>query len=446
MPLQIYNTLSRRKELFVPQQPGHVSFYVCGVTVYDDCHVGHARAYVAFDCMRRYLAYLGFTVQYVQNFTDIDDKIIARSAEKNLPWHDLVDTYTHRYFEDMTALNIEAASAYPKATDYIGRMQEMIHQLIQKDAAYVLDGDVYFSVKSFSDYGKLSKRVLEDLQSGARVEVNSRKRDPLDFVLWKAAKSGEPSWDSVWGAGRPGWHIECSAMVRDTLGDTIDIHGGGEDLIFPHHENEIAQSESCTGHPLAQFWVHNGFVQIRNQKMSKSLHNIVRVRDILTRFSGEAIRFYLLRTHYRAPLSFAETGIQESVQSLDRLHNAIGQYPSDSLESDLEWAVLENRFFEALDDDFNFAQAIGVLFECHHWVNRNQRGGASLQRLGRVLGLLENSPVVQAVSEHVQQLAEARQQARLVKNFAESDRLRAELLRAGYGVEDTASGFVLKAT
>ena len=303
MSIKIYNTLSQKKEIFTPIKENEVSFYVCGVTVYDYCHIGHARAYVAFDGIRRYLEYKGYTVNYIQNFTDIDDKIIVRSNEINCDFNELTQKFITAYFTDMDKLNIKRASQYPKATEYIDEIINMINTLIDKQHAYEIDGDIYFAVDTYKDYGKLSKKVLEDLVSGIRVGVSDKKKNPLDFALWKKAKENEPNWNSPWGKGRPGWHIECSAMSTACLDETIDIHGGGADLIFPHHENEICQSECTTNKQFAKYWVHNGFVNIKNEKMSKSKKKLLTVNDILNSYNGEVLRFYLQKMHYRQPLT-----------------------------------------------------------------------------------------------------------------------------------------------
>ncbi len=321
MSIYLYNTLSGKKEVFVPSNPPEVTFYTCGVTSYDYCHVGHARVYVVFDCIRRHLAYRGYSVRFVQNFTDIDDKIIKRSNELGEDWRSLTDRFIAACLEDLVALNVLPAESYPRATAYIDQMQALISVLIDKKAAYVAGGDVYFSVAAFPDYGKLSKKVLEDLVAGSRVGVSDIKKDPLDFVLWKSAKPGEPSWESPWGAGRPGWHIECSAMVLSSFGETIDIHAGGQDLIFPHHENEICQSECATGKSFSRYWLHNGFVTIRDEKMAKSAGNFFTIRDLLAKYSGEVVRFFLLKTHYRSPLGFSLEGLDESAQALSRLQH-----------------------------------------------------------------------------------------------------------------------------
>lgn len=449
MPLIIYNTLTQKKEAFISITPGEVRFYVCGVTVYDYCHIGHARAYVVFDTIRRYLKFLGYKVQYVQNFTDIDDKIINRSNELSIPFQQLTETYIQAYFEDMDQLGIVRADHYPKATDYITHMQSLIAKLIEKGAAYVAGGDVWFSVSAFSEYGKLSKKVLEDLQSGARVEVSTVKRSPLDFVLWKAAKAGEPFWESPWGKGRPGWHTECSAMAMHLLGETIDIHGGGEDLIFPHHENEISQSEIATGKPFSRFWIHNGFVNIHNEKMSKSTQNFLTIRDILKEYPGDILRFFLLKVHYRSPLSFSYEGLDEAKKALDRLKTTLANIPQNAHlitpEIQVQLATFQTHFTDAMSDDFNFSEAIGVLFELNRFINIHQCGVDSLRYLGQILGLFEQPESSEnSIPEAVQQLAVLRTQAKQQKDYPTADKIRDQLTVLGYKIEDTADGVRLK--
>lgn len=447
--LVLHNSLSGKKEPFTPLKPGEVSFYVCGVTVYDYSHIGHARVYVNFDCMRRFLEDRGFTVKFIQNFTDIDDKIIARSQESGTPYLALTQTFIEAYLEDMGKLFVKPATAYPKATEHIAFMQEMIATLMAQGAAYEVDGDVIFRVSSFPSYGKLSKKVLEDLQSGIRVERSDKKENPLDFVLWKAAKPGEPSWDSPWGLGRPGWHIECSAMAIQHLGPTIDIHGGGEDLVFPHHENEICQSESFTHQPFANYWLHNGFVTIKNEKMSKSKGNFFTIRDILKEFDGEVIRFFLLKVHYRSPLHFSFEGLQEAKQALQKLRHTMATMPLTQPQAEVDaFALIEKRFYEAIEDDFNFTQAIGILFDLNRLIHKTGSGTAVLLKLGQLLGLLNPEPSSEepVFSEVVWALVAQRQEAKKNKNYALADQLRAELADVHQVIlEDTAAGPKLKA-
>jgi len=442
--IALYNTLTRKKETFVPRVVGQVSFYVCGVTVYDFSHLGHARAYVAFDCMRRYLQHCGYTVRFVQNFTDIDDKIIARAKENNESCDDLTLRFIDAYFQDMTALNVLPASLYPKATLYVDKMIHLIEGLIQKGAAYVSDsGDVCFSVEQFPDYGKLSKKILDELEVGTRVEVDSSKKSPMDFVLWKKAKPGEPVWDSPWGPGRPGWHIECSAMAIEELGESIDIHAGGEDLIFPHHENEIAQSECFTGKQFAKYWLHNGFVTIRNEKMSKSLKNFFTIRDVLKDWEGEVIRFFLLKVHYRSPVQFSYEGLEEAKQALTRLRNTLLTVPvtAPSAEYKSEFDALVAKFYEAMSDDFNYAEALGFLFEISKLIHVSQSGGAVLKELGQLLGLFYSGLEEASLSDEAQQLIDQRSDAKKAKDFGKADALRNELLtRFGIELKDTPQG------
>ena len=452
MDLFLSNTLSGKKERFVPIQEGKVSFYLCGVTVYDVCHIGHARAYVAFDTIRRYLTHLGYQVKFIQNFTDIDDKIIKKANEVDLPVNDITSKYIEAYFNDMRALNIKDATAYPHATHYVSQMIEIIEKLIDKGHAYVAGGDVCFSVPSFKDYGKLSKKILEDLIAGSRVDISHSKQNPMDFVLWKSAKPGEPSWPSPWGDGRPGWHIECSAMVLHELGETIDIHAGGADLVFPHHENEIAQSECLTGKPLAKYWLHNGFVTIQSEKMSKSLKNIISIQEILKRVSGDVLRFYLLKAHYKTPLHFSYEGLEEAQNAYQRLVDTIknnpesnhSQLPEESIQKEV--VDLEAKFHKAMCDDFNSAEAIGYLFELTKIINSTGHFHNILKNSGQLLGLFSQSILEDDVfSKEVLQLVEDRAKAKAQKEFEKSDTIRNQLIEVhGVTIEDTPSGSRLK--
>ena len=424
MPLKIYDTMDQRKEAFDPLVPGEVRMYACGPTVYDRAHIGHARAALTFDVVSRYLEYLGYRVIYVRNYTDVDDKIINRAAELGQGWDSLAEEQILAYRQDMQALGLRAPTVEPRATRHIGEMIDLILALVNKGVAYPVDGDAYFEVRRCADYGKLSHRDLEELRSGARVEVDERKRDPLDFALWKASKPGEPAWDSPWGRGRPGWHIECSAMSMKYLGETFDIHGGGADLIFPHHENEIAQSECATGKPFARYWIHNGFVNIHSEKMSKSLGNVLTVRDLLRHVSADALKIFLLGTHYRAPLDFSEEALTASGRARDRFTNALAEIhrvqefrsPSNgSSHTDLpilrKIREAEQEFVEAMDDDFNTPRALGVMFNLvrdinvslgeaertteNALINAVCLAGDTLLRLGSVLGgLLEGLEVM----------------------------------------------------
>lgn len=376
MALRIYNTLTRRKEEFVSLRPGKVGMYVCGVTVYDLCHIGHARSIVLFDVIYRYLMDRGYEVTYIRNFTDVDDKIINRANKLGEDWRALADRYIDEFYVDMDPLGVLHPTIEPKATDHIAQIQDLIGKLISSGHAYETDGDVMFSVNSFKGYGKLSGKKVEELVAGARVEVDEKKKDPLDFALWKGAKPGEPSWDSPWGPGRPGWHIECSAMSMAYLGQELDIHGGGADLTFPHHDNEIAQSEAVTGAPFARFWIHNGFVNIRHEKMSKSLGNVLNIRDILRTIHPEALRLFLLSSHYRSWLDYNETSVREASAGLERLYSALsslqGLIRTEGTSSLLpeELSGIRGKFVEAMDDDFNTPRTLAILFDAARAVNR----------------------------------------------------------------------------
>jgi cysteinyl-tRNA synthetase len=466
--IKIYNTLTRRKEAFAPLAGNTARMYVCGVTVYDLSHVGHARSAVVFDVIRRYLAYRGYQVRFVKNFTDVDDRIIRRANEEGVPASVISERYIEEYRADAAALGVAPADEEPKATEHIAPMIQIIQRLIAKGVAYAVDGDVFFEVRKFAAYGTLSGKKLKDLLAGARVEVDERKRDPLDFALWKASKPGEPAWDSPWGPGRPGWHIECSAMSMQYLGESFDIHGGGEDLIFPHHENEIAQSEGATGRPFARFWVHNGLVNLGAKKMSKSLGNTLTIKDLVRRHDPEALRLYLLGTHYRHPLDFAEARIDEARRALERFRALLEA--ADRLASEgtpapgSDDGLLESvatprgRFEAAMDDDFNTPQAIAALFEMasvlHTYrdgVERAERpvgpfllGVSELLALGHVLGLfqkpVETGGLPREVAERIGELVRARDDARARRDWRTADALRAELTALGATIEDTPHG------
>jgi len=451
MSLRIYNTLSRVLEPFTPLEPGHVRMYVCGMTVYDLCHLGHARAMVAFDVVQRWLKSSGYRVTYVRNVTDIDDKIIKRSLENGESIRDLTNRMVDALHQDADALGIERPTHEPRATDYVPSMLKLIGQLQQKGLAYQSgDGDVNFAVRKFEGYGKLSGKSLDELRAGERVAVDDGKGDPLDFVLWKSAKPAEPvdaKWDSVYGAGRPGWHIECSAMCGELLGQTVDIHGGGADLQFPHHENEIAQSEGANGKPLARFWMHNGFVTRDNEKMSKSLGNFFTIREILARFDAETLRFFIVRAHYRSALNYSDVHLEDARQSLKRLYTALDAVPPQTME--IDWThPFAARFKAAMDDDFGTPEAVSVLFELASEVNRTRSGALAglLKALGACLGLLQQDPKGYLQSgaglseEDIAQRIAARAAAKAAKNFAEADRIRQELLALGIVLKDSASG------
>ncbi|MFA5878640.1 MAG: cysteine--tRNA ligase [Candidatus Margulisiibacteriota bacterium] len=444
--LYLHNSLTNKKELFVPLTPGKVTFYVCGVTVYDYCHIGHARAYVIFDTMRRFLEYLGYKVTYIQNFTDIDDKIINKANGLNLPIQELTQKYITAYFEDMDKLNINRANKYPKATEYILEIQKIIADLMVKEIAYQSnDGDICFEVDKFINYGKLSKKRIDDLKSGIRIAIEEGKKSPLDFVLWKKAKDKEPSWDSPWGKGRPGWHIECSAMALTELGETIDIHAGGEDLIFPHHENEIAQSESYTQKPFANFWLHNGFVNINAEKMSKSKQNFFTIREILTQFSAEVIRFFLLRVHYRSPINFTHDALEEAKRTYQKFINTLQAINFQNIElvNDPILIEFENHFKKAMNNDFNFSEALSVLFEINKYTNihHSPAAAALLIKLGNILGLFQNINFKEeALPQQISKLIEERTLAKKEKNYQRADEIKRELLTLGIQLEDTPSG------
>ena len=446
--LTIYNSLSRAKQKFVALKPGKVGMYVCGMTVYDFCHLGHARMLVVFDIVSRWLQASGYQVTYVRNITDIDDKIIKRALENNEPFEQLTARFIEAMNEDAAELGVRKPDCEPRATANIPQMLNLIGTLIDKGMAYRADnGDVYYAVHKFNGYGKLSGKSLDQLRAGARVDIDPNKREPLDFVLWKAAKPGEPAWDSPWGKGRPGWHIECSAMSERYLGAHFDIHGGGQDLQFPHHENEIAQSEGAHGHTFVNYWMHNGFVRIDDEKMSKSLGNFFTVREILRRYDPEVVRFFIVRAHYRSPLNYSDQHLEDARQALSRLYTALKGYDLGDTDDKLDWdSAYAKRFREAMDDDFNTAEAVAVLFELANEINRSrsQELARLLRALAAVLGLLERDPVafLQAgggsdlSAGEIEARIEARKAAREQKNFAEADRIRDELLAMGVVLED----------
>ena len=455
--LKIYNTLAREKQEFVPIVAGKASMYVCGMTVYDFCHLGHARVMVVFDMVSRWLRASGLEVTYVGNITDIDDKIIKRANDNNESIGELTARFITAMDEDSAKLGVLRPDIEPRATTHIGGMVDMIAALVAKGFAYPAEnGDVFYSVNSFNGYGKLSGKSLEDLRAGERVEVDNHKRDPMDFVLWKAAKPNEPSWDSPWGKGRPGWHIECSAMSADHLGEHFDIHGGGQDLQFPHHENEIAQSEAAHDCTFVNYWMHNGFVRVvsdkdgQEEKMSKSLGNFFTIRDVLKKYDAEVVRFFILRAQYRSPLNYSDTHLEDARQALSRLYTALRGLAIPTTELDWQQPQVA-RFKAAMDDDFNTPEAFAVLFELANEVNKtgSLETAAILKSLSGLLGLLERSPEtflqgeVSAdgyTSEKIETLIALRLEARQAKNFAESDRVRQELLQNGVVLEDTPQG------
>jgi cysteinyl-tRNA synthetase len=451
--LKIYNSLSREKQDFVPIEAGRARMYVCGMTVYDYCHLGHARVLVVFDVARRWLRASGLDVVYVRNITDIDDKIIRRAAENGESIGDLTNRFIGFMNEDATALGVERPDFEPRATAYVAQMIELIGELEKNGLAYqASDGDVNFAVRNFPAYGRLSGKSLDDLRAGERVEVGSAKRDPLDFVLWKHAKPGEPSWPSPWGEGRPGWHIECSAMSSDLLGDHFDIHGGGQDLQFPHHENEIAQSEGAHGGIFVNYWMHNGFVRIDEEKMSKSLGNFLTIRDVLKQYDGEVLRFFIVRAHYRSPLNYADVNLDDAKQALSRLYTALRGLTVDVVATP-DWdEPYAQRFRAAMDDDFNTPGACAVLFDLAAELNRTRSPelARQLRALGGVLGLLQRpaedflqaglAAAGELSAAVIEALIEERTNAKRGRNFAAADRVRAELLAAGVVLEDSAQG------
>lgn len=451
MSLRIYNTLSRALEPFTPLEPGHVRMYVCGMTVYDLCHLGHARAMVAFDVVQRWLKASGYRVTYVRNVTDIDDKIIKRALDNGETIHALTERMIEALHEDADALGIERPDHEPRATDYVPQMLGLIERLEQKGLAYrASNGDVNYAVRKFPGYGKLSGKSLDELRAGERVAVLDGKDDPLDFVLWKSAKPTEPEeakWDGAYGPGRPGWHIECSAMSCEMLGESFDIHGGGADLQFPHHENEIAQSEGATGKPLARFWMHNGFVRVDNEKMSKSLGNFFTIREILQKYDAQTVRFFILRAHYRSPLNYSDAHLDDARNALKRLYTALQAVPPAEVR--IDWLDAHAaRFKAAMDEDFGTPEAVAVLFELATEVNKTgspQLAGL-LKALGGCLGLLQEDPAVflqagSALDEAaIRVQIELRAAAKAAKNFAEADRIRKDLLAQGILLKDSAAG------
>lgn len=458
--LKIYNTLSRDKQTFTPIEPNKVHMYVCGMTVYDFCHLGHARVMVVFDMVSRWFRTSNYEVTYVRNITDIDDKIIKRANENKESIGDLTQRFIDAMDDDSAKLGIIRPDVEPRATAYINDMIKMIAALIEKGYAYAADnGDVFFSVRSFANYGKLSGKSLEDLRAGERVEIDTFKKDPMDFVLWKSVKPNEPNWDSPWGAGRPGWHIECSVMSAAHLGAHFDIHGGGQDLQFPHHENEIAQSEAVHSCQMANYWMHNGFVRVDDEKMSKSLGNFFTIREVLKKYDAEVVRFFILRAHYRSPLNYSDQHLDDAKSALKRLYTALRYY--DVTDSEIDWTHPQAaRFKVAMDDDFNTPEAMAVLFDLANEVNKTKSLDLAslLKRLGEVIGLLQREPnaflqgfnsaawshtssnSIEDYEIQVEELLAKRIQAKKSKNFAEADRIRKHLADAGIILEDTPQG------
>ena len=461
--MRIYNTLTRKKEEFVPIDPNEVKMYSCGPTVYDYFHIGNARPFIIFDTMRRYLEYRGYKVKFVQNFTDIDDKMINRANKEGITVKALGERFIGEYFKDAKALGIREATVHPKATENIDAIIEIIKTLEDKGYAYAVDGNVYFSTKKFREYGKLSKQPLEDLEAGARIDVNEHKQDAMDFALWKAQKEGEPAWESPWGMGRPGWHIECSAMANKYLGKTIDIHSGGKDLVFPHHENEIAQSECANGQCFANYWMHNGYINIDNQKMSKSLGNFFTVRDIAEKYDYEIIRFFMLSAHYRNPVNFSDTLMQQAKSAVERVYTCISnlQFLLDNSEerqlNNEEQALEEKlsecrqKFIDAMDDDLNTAGAIAAIFDIVYAANTHlsneeknakaivEKTLAAIHELGDVLGLFTKKEEA-SLDETVEALIAERNQARKEKNWARADEIRDQLKTMNIALKDTPMG------
>jgi len=466
MSLKIYNTLTRKKEEFIPIKKGEVGMYVCGPTVYNFIHIGNARPFIIFEVVRRYLKFKGYKVKYIQNSTDIDDKMINNARKLNVTVSELAEKFIKEYFIDADSLNIGRADIHPRATEHIKEIIELVKGLEEKGCAYVIDGDVFFDVSKFNGYGKLSGQDIEELKSGARVEVDERKREAIDFALWKKSKEGEPSWESPWGRGRPGWHIECSAMSMKYLGKTFDIHAGGSDLIFPHHENEIAQSEAYTSQPFVKYWMHNGYLCLNNQKMSKSLGNIMKVREIRQKYEGEVIRYFILSAHYRSPLNFSEEQLQQAQSSLQRLNNIVfnikyllkqGKF-KESKDNDNE-LILEKRkeseqqFIKAMDDDFNTPVALSRLFGFAREVNIYLNSPGVKNKLvleeiyefyhnfaGQILGILKEVNSEVNFEKEIKNLIKEREEARKAKNWKKSDKIRDELREKGVILEDTPEG------
>jgi len=459
--VKVYNTLSGQKEEFLPQGD-EVRMYVCGVTPYDDCHIGHGMSYIIFDVIRRYLQFQGYKVKYVQNITDIDDKIIDRANQLGIPPRELAQKYTDSYFEDMDALNIGRADIYPRATEEIPKIIEVIQGLIDKGYAYPAGGSVYFRVRNVADYGKLAHRSLDSMRAAEGAMGSEEKEDPMDFALWKASKPGEPWWESPWGRGRPGWHIECSAMSLKYLGDTLDIHGGGQDLIFPHHENEIAQSESFTGiKPFVKYWLHNGLVQFGEEKMSKSLGNLITIKEALEKYSADAIRIFILSSHYRSPLTYSEEGLEAAERGTDRLRQAAQLSSPEGLPLAVEapdrsgeiGAVYQSRFIKVMDDDFNTPGALALLFVLARNINQGRDAGSSivlaqqmLIKLAGILGLTLKPPEKPPLNAEpfIELLMSLRDQLREAKKWQEADEIRVRLDELGIALEDTPKGTVWK--
>ncbi len=481
MPVIVYNTKTGNKSALKTIQEGHVKLYVCGITAYDYCHIGHARSALVFDMIVRYLRYRGYEVTFVRNFTDIDDKIIKRAQEQNTSCEELSSRFINCFHEDMDNLGVLPPTIEPKATEHVGEIIDMIRELVDKGLAYQVGSDVYYKVTDFAQYGSLSGRKLEDMQAGARISINENKEHPMDFALWKGSKPGEPTWDSPWGPGRPGWHIECSAMSRKYLGNSFDIHGGGKDLIFPHHENELAQSVGVSGESFVNYWIHHGFVTIKDEKMSKSLGNFLTIREVLEQYPAEVLRLFIFSTHYRNPLDYSEAAMSDTVSGLNRLYNCLADIVSLPLEGDAEARqvasakerqkvdTLTQRFLEAMDNDFNTAQALGIIFEAIKTLNRIRQtlppkaatadlqllhqGAMTIQELCAIMGLLTQNPVayvkrarekvlatLDIAAAEIQKLIDERTAARSAKNWAKADEIRNTLLAHNIELNDGPEG------
>lgn len=459
--MKLYNTMTRKKEEFVPLHENEVRMYCCGPTVYNYFHIGNARPFIIFDTFRRYLEYKGYKVTYVQNFTDIDDKMIQKANEEGITVPELAERFIEEYFKDADALGIKRASYHPRATDHIEDIIQFIEKLIEKGYAYEVDGDVYFDTTAYEDYGKLSKQNLEELEAGARIQPGEKKKNPMDFALWKAQKPGEPAWDSPWGKGRPGWHIECSVMATKYLGETIDIHAGGQDLTFPHHENEIAQTEALTGKPFARYWLHNGYINVDNRKMSKSLGNFFTVRDISREYDLEVVRLFMLSAHYRNPVNFSHELLDQAKSALERLYNAknnldhLLRQTQDRELTQQEQELYDEmdgyikKFEEAMEDDINTADALAVIFDLVRDANTHLKAESSkklvqktydvFKTLTHILGIVQKKQEM-TLDEEIEALIEKRQQARAAKDWATADKIRDDLRKRGIILEDTPTG------
>ena len=461
MGIKIYNTLTRKKEEFVPITEGEVKMYVCGPTVYNFFHIGNARTFLVFDTVRRYFEYRGYKVRFIQNFTDIDDKMIKKANEEGVTVKDIADRYIKEYYTDADKLNLKRATVNPRATEHMDEIISFIKDLVDKGYAYEVDGDVYFETRKFKGYGKLSHQSIDDLEAGARIDVDERKKDPMDFALWKTQKVGEPAWKSPWGMGRPGWHIECSTMASSLLGETIDIHGGGADLIFPHHENEIAQSEARSGKQFSRYWMHAAYLNINNQKMSKSLNNFFTAREILEKYDADVVRLFMLSGHYRNPINFSLDLMEQAKSGIERMKNSLTnlkyivengedrELTAEEKEISLRLNAYKDKFIEVMDDDFNTADGISVIFDLIRDANTNineaspkklaQNAIELIYDLLSPLGILQNTDE-DGLDEKIEKMIEDRQRAREEKNFKEADRIRDELKAMGIILEDTAKG------